>query len=194
MERAEVEALLNSYIHRPGINRIGLFGLSGNPPTGHNGHAGLVWYLSHCGAFDVVFVLPVYDHPFSSKKSILEPFGMRCRMCALAFESEGCDDCPVHVLPLEKYVFLDMTDPLPNVARCGTIDVVRWILNQHAARDPSSSSLELSLVLGTDTYRDLLMGKWKSSEESVSCSMTYFLSLFLYDNCCIVFFCVFVGC
>ena len=52
--------------------KVCLFGTSANPPTGSNGHAGIVKALSSLKAddektpaFDEIRVLPVYKHMFS---------------------------------------------------------------------------------------------------------------------------------
>lgn len=65
--------------------RIVLFGLSANPPTGLGGHMGIIRYFScmiliqnvlFVALFDEVWILPVYRHAYSSKRS-LESFEHR---------------------------------------------------------------------------------------------------------------------
>ena len=82
-------------------------------------------------------------------------------MCRLNFEHESTESCKVRVLPLEKDAYLQLTKNTEDLStiRMGTIDVIRW-LNAFV-----SSSYSYTLILGTDTYNDLLKGKWKESEE-----------------------------
>lgn len=68
------------------VRHVLLYGLSANPPTALQGHMGAV---SYCRQFvDEVWLLPVYQHIYSSKRA-LAPFNHRVRMCELA----------AHVLP-----------------------------------------------------------------------------------------------
>jgi nicotinic acid mononucleotide adenylyltransferase len=78
--------------------RVLLFGLSANPPTGAQGHMGI---LSHCcrlparrgdggavamvTAFDEVWLLPVFQHIYASKRR-LAPFRDRLAMLQLAVD------------------------------------------------------------------------------------------------------------
>lgn len=60
-----------------------LYGTSANPLTALKGHMGAVAY---CRQFvDEVWVLPVYQHIYSSKRQ-LAPFDQRVRMCELALK------------------------------------------------------------------------------------------------------------
>ena len=61
-----------------------MFGTSANPPTGSEGHAGLVKALVNLQKFDEVRVLPVYRHTFASKRNQLLGFDHRVAMCELA--------------------------------------------------------------------------------------------------------------
>ena len=45
-----------------------LFGLSADPPTGMEGHLGIVRALQQQGEWDEVWVLPVYRHTFSVRR------------------------------------------------------------------------------------------------------------------------------
>ena len=139
---------------------IALFGLSGNPPTYLGGHAGIVKYLISTAKFDEIWILPVYRHSYASKRA-LELYDHRMEMCRLNFEEESTGACKVRVLSLERDVYLQLTKDVEDKSsiRMGTIDIVRWLL-AHV-----SSSFSYTLILGTDTYNDLLKGKWKESEE-----------------------------
>jgi nicotinic acid mononucleotide adenylyltransferase len=128
---------------------IAIFGLSGNPPTGEGGHAGIVQYLVQSGEFQEVWVLPVFQHQFFSKRS-LAPFQTRVELCQLAFESFSSETCAVRVLAVEQ-------DVEKVVQQHGTIDTLNFI----KAHNPAT---RLHLVLGSDTYNDISMGKWKGGE------------------------------
>ena len=60
-----------------------LYGLSANPPTGYGGHVGLVQHF--LPAFDEIWVVPVYQHPYPSKSNHLVSYEHRVQMCQLAF-------------------------------------------------------------------------------------------------------------
>lgn len=128
---------------------IAIFGLSGNPPTGQCGHAGIVNYLVKSGDFSEVWVLPVFRHQFSSKHS-LAPFNARVEMCQIAFECYSSESCVVRVLTVEQEV-----ENL--VSRHGTVDTLRFIRER-------CPGVRLHLILGSDTYNDIAMGKWKQGE------------------------------
>lgn len=145
--------------------RVILFGLSANPPTGLGGHAGIVrWAATEAGA-DEVWVLPVYRHAYASKTH-MPSYAHRRAMAKLAFESiEGCEG-RVFVRDTEREVFETTLEEArargepEEHARIGTIDVVRRLHVDH----PDAG---LSLLLGGDTYRDLMAGKWRESDALV---------------------------
>ncbi|CAM9838918.1 unnamed protein product, partial [Choristocarpus tenellus] len=63
-----------------------LFGTSGNPPTGRSGHSGVVEYFVDTGRYEEVWVLPVYQHMFKSKRDNMSvsgsaTFNQRVDMC-----------------------------------------------------------------------------------------------------------------
>lgn len=72
---------------RASPRRIGIFGLSANPPTNELGHLGVV--RAFVNLFDELWVVPVYVHPFSSKRKKLEAFEHRIAMCRMCFERYG---------------------------------------------------------------------------------------------------------
>lgn len=98
-------------------------------------------------------VLPVFQHQFSSKQS-LAPFQTRVNLCQLAFESCSSDACTVRVLTLEE-------DVECLFKRHGTIDTLHYI-KEHCPQ------AHLHLILGSDTYHDIAMGKWKQGAEYVN--------------------------
>lgn len=129
--------------------RVALFGSSFDPPTGLQGHFGIITYLS--STFDEVWLLPVFTHPFASKKS-LSPFEDRLAM--LRLQCRGLLN--VRVLEIERELYEERVGRLgPERAAFGTMDVLRTMDTQE----------ELWLVLGEDTFGDLVAGRWRESEE-----------------------------
>ncbi len=139
-------------------SKVALFGLSANPPTGMGGHAGIVswaalrpdWPELGGGPADQVWVLPVYQHSFEEKRQMAS-FEHRLAMAKLAFEQLPGLGGRVHVSALEQTLRLGTSEPL------GTIDVVRHLRQAHP-------HTRFALLLGGDTHRDLLAGRWKESE------------------------------
>jgi len=91
-----------------------LYGLSANPPTGDGGHRGIVKYLvEHANdentKFNQIWILPVYQHAFSSKSNLLD-YDHRLEMCRLNFKdlSKGngsnSKKCRVYVSNYEKVI------------------------------------------------------------------------------------------
>jgi len=84
------------------VRRVCLFGLSGDPPTGHGGHLGIVRALqrmtkdddSQTWAFDEIRILPVYRHTFSvrSMTIAMERKGQVFLVSPLC--TDEFDDCP----------------------------------------------------------------------------------------------------
>ncbi|KAH7484337.1 hypothetical protein KRP22_005509 [Phytophthora ramorum] len=137
-----------------------LFGLSANPPTGRAGHMGVV---QHClPLYDEIWLLPVYQHIYSSKRE-LAPFEHRLEMCRLALETlqrDGDASARLKVVQEEREMFeyaAAASDSLEQL-RLGSIDLVHYMLDKH----PDTS---FTMLLGGDTYADLLAGKWKRGNE-----------------------------
>ncbi|EGZ17146.1 hypothetical protein PHYSODRAFT_504656 [Phytophthora sojae] len=137
-----------------------LFGLSANPPTGAAGHMGVV---RHCRPmFDEIWLLPVYQHIYSSKRQ-LAPFEHRVEMCRLVLESlQRADDAgaALRVVQEEREMFERAAAASDNAEqlRLGSIDLVLYLRDKY--RDTS-----FTMLLGGDTYADLLAGKWKRGDE-----------------------------
>jgi nicotinic acid mononucleotide adenylyltransferase len=138
---------------------VALFGLSANPPTGHIGHQGIVRFLVQTGLFHEVWVLPVYQHMFASKRS-MEPYEHRVQMCHLCMDDESSSECNVRVMQIEKYAAEYYAKKEGPEFRVGTVDILDYIHEQ-------CPGLDLHLVLGTDTYKDLIARKWKQSDRYV---------------------------
>lgn len=129
---------------------VALFGLSADPPTGLGGHAGIVRWLAKQPELDEVWVIPVFRHAFTEKSSMV-PFEHRLRMAELAFSSLPGARIPVRVLDVERL----LADRVSGTV--GTIDVVRHLMTHQSGH-------QFVLVLGGDTHRDLMAGRWKESE------------------------------
>lgn len=168
---------------------IAIFGLSADPPTGVQGHLGIVKYLISLNKFDEIWIMPVYSHIFQSKKNLLS-YDHRFKMCQLNFEDcydrhGGNNDdrktkyCKVVVSNLEKKLYdsqYEMRSPHESKKneRLGTIDLIRHIRDSgidDSVTLPDSncnvnvSSVDIHLILGSDTFHDLILDKWKDSEK-----------------------------
>ncbi|TYZ59865.1 hypothetical protein PybrP1_005807 [[Pythium] brassicae (nom. inval.)] len=139
------------------LRQVLLYGTSANPPTGLQGHMGAVAY---CRQFvDEVWLLPVYQHIYSSKRA-LAPFHHRVRMCELAASVLPASGARVEVKESERELFehLAAATGRPEELRVGSIDLIKFLLE----RNPDTA---FTMLLGADTYADLLAGKWKRGEE-----------------------------
>ena len=99
--------------------------------------------------FDIVIILPVYEHAFTSKKDI-SPFKLRIRWLRTIF----ADDMQVIVSDVEEFLF----DSQYLIDSCGkqkasTIHVMRYL-------KLFFGDLELFFFLGKDTFIDVLNLKW----------------------------------
>ena len=134
---------------------IALFGSSANPPT--VGHFRIVEYLHQNENFDGIWVMPVYTHIFKKTRK-LESYTDRLLMCKNSFEQLSTNECVVRVVPVELLVFHSDPSFVQGTDRAGTVDVLLYLQTHFP-------SLRFTLVLGTDTYNDLLAGRWKRSQE-----------------------------
>jgi nicotinate-nucleotide adenylyltransferase len=132
--------------------RVLLFGTSANPPTGMGGHAGMVSWAAARDDVDEIWVLPVYRHAFEEKRD-MPSFEHRLEMARLAFTPISPK---VKVMDVERDVAEELgADRVDRLI--GTIDVVRHLVREHP-------DVDFGLLLGADTYRDLIAGKWKESD------------------------------
>lgn len=136
--------------------RIAIFGLSGNPPTGDSGHAGIVNFLAQTGLFNEVWILPVFQHMYSAKSSMIA-YEHRIEMCKISMENLAHADCRVRVMTIEREAAEHYEQAEGKDYRVGTVDILDFILSH-------CSEIQPHLVLGTDTYKDLIAGKWKQSD------------------------------
>lgn len=111
--------------------RVALFGGSFNPP--HIGHVLNACYVLGAYPVDQLWLMPVYAHPFSSKRS-LAPFEDRMEMCRRAFAPFGSR---IQVTRIEEQA----------PAGSKTVDVLEWLLPRH----PDDT---FCLVVGSDILRE----------------------------------------
>lgn len=149
--------------------KVCLFGTSADPPTGNTGHAGIVKYLSSLTQlFDEIWVLPVYQHMYKSKRNRLSSFEHRMNMCQLAFKDDDNDNvkAKVFVYDYEKVCYESKCDSSTNgdnnnniPVRVGTADLLEWLLYERFKHE----QIEFTLVLGADSFLDLSNFKWNRS-------------------------------
>jgi nicotinic acid mononucleotide adenylyltransferase len=139
------------------MKSIALFGLSANPPTGLGGHQGIVRSLVLLDKFDEVWIVPVYQHMFASKRNQLLPFEQRLEMCTLSFSGESKEHCKVIISRLEQEATEYYSKKRGLEFRVGTIDLIDYIYHN---RD----DIKLTVTLGLDTFVDLARGKWKQAD------------------------------
>lgn len=83
---------------------IGILGITANPP--HNGHLNMI--LNALNYVDIVWLIPVFKHPFSHKKNITS-YEERVEMMHLAF-----DNIPnVYIKEIEKEYCLENPNNTP---------------------------------------------------------------------------------
>uniref|UniRef100_A0A7R9U1C6 Cytidyltransferase-like domain-containing protein n=1 Tax=Pinguiococcus pyrenoidosus TaxID=172671 RepID=A0A7R9U1C6_9STRA len=109
------------------------------------------------GQFSEVWILPVYAHMFDAKRKVLASFSHRMELCRRNFEHLSTESCVVRVLGVEKDVYMAKRQSARSL-RVGTADVLDYLSERH----PEKS---FSFLMGADTYRDLVSGKWRRSEE-----------------------------
>ena len=116
-------------------------------------------------------------------KRRLERYDHRLAMCKICFEALSSSKTIVRVLPLERDAYeaelaRNESDPYSRgvpPARLGTIDIISFIREDTSSvmkkirKEVSNSregnhAFDLHLVLGYDTFLDLMRGKWKDSE------------------------------
>ena len=140
--------------------RIGIFGLSANPPT--CAHRNIVAHIRSLHIFDELWILPVYHHIYDSKRN-LEAYEHRIAMCEMSLidsDPANAKNTLVRISRLEKVVCelqLSQNDGKMRT-RVGTVDILEYVMAVYPG-------MEWNLVLGTDTYSDILGGKWKRAED-----------------------------
>ncbi len=99
--------------------------------------------------------MPVYRHAFAAKRQMAS-FEHRMAMARLAFEALPDAMGRVRVIDVERRVQRTLRRRDPDAVP-GTIDIVRHLMK-------ANPRTEFALLLGADTYRDLLDGRWRESE------------------------------
>ncbi|KAK8810575.1 hypothetical protein WA158_007150 [Blastocystis sp. Blastoise] len=136
--------------------QILLFGLSANPPTFIGGHLSIASYFSRI--YDEVWMIPVYRHPYTSKRKLIS-FDERVDM--LRFSIDDCKEIVnnnVKVSLIEKEAFealfpgKSFDDP--------SISLIEYIYTKYPQEE-----YQFHLYCGTDTFLDILDGKWLNSKE-----------------------------
>lgn len=150
---------MNSIIQKNSRRRqVCLFGTSANPPTGIGGHLGIVTSLCSMDRFDEVRILPVYRHPFSSKRDDLVSFDHRMKMCELAFSSLP----KAQVSNAEKLCFEQRAKGLSGeelqFLKLGTAELLETLMEEEP-------DVDFSFCLGADTFMDLTAWKWRRSRD-----------------------------
>ena len=136
------------------IMKILLFGSSMNPPTGMDGHLGLV--LPFLDDFDEIRILPVRSHPYSFSRppsefsKRLAPYEDRCEMARLCFQEYP----KIKISTIEN----DLVESLPPDAPIGTVDVLERLSRLEPEND-------FALLLSVETFNDLYANKWKRSKD-----------------------------
>jgi len=135
--------------------KVLLFGLSGNPPTGDSGHRGIIKAIINLHSYDEIWILPVYEHTYNSKKNLL-PFDTRIRLCELNFK----DLSICKVFPIEKDLFFHHLKISDEEKPIGTIDLLKYLNNNY-------KKIDFTFCLGSDAFNDLLLGKWNDNDQLI---------------------------
>lgn len=143
------------------LRPIIFFGASFNPPT--KAHLALVEYIIKTMKVRVpkpiILLAPVYQHIFS--KPGLVDFDPRLKLTALQFK-QAIESGDVIVSDIEARVYNASGSEAP----CGTVDTLAYI-KAHPDEFPGCNVNDISLMLGGDTYHDLIDGKWKDTEKLI---------------------------
>jgi nicotinate (nicotinamide) nucleotide adenylyltransferase len=153
--------------------RICLFGTSANPPTGTGGHVGVVQALlkmsnedTNTPKFDEIHVLPVFQHTFSEKRSVLAPYHHRVVMSELAFAGLSESERVVVSRAEERSYHRKVSSVVDGAElaslQVGTADLLEMLVEESKQ---TNIETEFSFCLGADTFMDLTAWKWRRSED-----------------------------
>lgn len=138
--------------------RIAVFGSSLNPCSGLGGHQGIVEYFARL--YDAVWVVPVYRHQYASKNSPdMLPYETRIQLCRQGLGHLGNS---LRISRVEERLVQAAESRAlelgldPKTAIVGSHEMLAQLQAEH----PDCS---FSFVLGGDTFRDLVEGKWLSA-------------------------------
>ena len=187
---------------------ICLFGTSANPPTGKEGHVGIVEALSamrkeHSSnnrrergepeesrlMFDEIRVVPVYSHPFPAKRALLAPFEHRVQMCQLAFqdvpntELSKAEETIHHVKEQKQQKEQTSNNNEGGEPRRGISVGTADLLEYYRSQDKSTTEAEhlthtYTLCLGMDTFLDLMSGQWRRTQDILDLVQGRFVVLY----------------
>lgn len=122
--------------------------------------------VQHCRAFyDEIWLVPVFQHAYATKRE-LAPFAHRVAMCRVALETlmrEQDDGAELKVVEDEREMFQHVAASQKDVGRVnelrlGSVDLVHYLRSKH-------QDTNFTMLLGGDTYADLLAGKWNRGDE-----------------------------
>lgn len=169
---------------------ICLFGTSANPPTGREGHVGIVQALSgmkrdnndnNALLFDEIQVVPVYSHPFAAKRALLAPFHHRVQMCELAFQTipnvtvSKAEETIYHVKIQKKQALGEVVEGIS----VGTADLLEhYQQSNNDTANEEQASAQYTLCLGMDTFLDLMTGKWRRTQDILDLVQGRFVVLY----------------
>ena len=142
--------------------KVALYGLSADPV--HNGHKSVIRKLILSKKYNKIYIIPVYSHIYSSKK--LSPYLQRLAMLdavVLALQIENPDlflTCSIEVITIERdmHELINGGKPKEELKSIGTVDIITELIN-------TNPNTNFSFVLGTDTFSDLMAGKWKRGSD-----------------------------
>jgi nicotinate (nicotinamide) nucleotide adenylyltransferase len=146
---------VKSYIFGLKNKKVLLFGLSGNPPTGESGHRGIIRYIEKSKLYDEIWILPVYEHTYNSKKNLLS-YETRIELCRLNFN----DFRSCKVLRIEEDLFEYYKKISNKEEAIGTIKLLKYL-------NIKNKNIDFTFCLGCDTFNDLLLGKWFDNDEII---------------------------
>jgi nicotinic acid mononucleotide adenylyltransferase len=145
-----------------------IFGTSANPPT--KAHRNIITFLASLNEFDEILVLPVFEHMFEQKRcdskgnmSVnVSSFEDRLAMAQLNF---SCISTSVVVSDMERQCFYhSMKENGQKRQRAGTAELLDFMkMNDKICGD----IVEYCLVLGSDTFIDLMDYKWERSKDVI---------------------------
>ncbi|CAB9527570.1 expressed unknown protein [Seminavis robusta] len=168
--------------------RVCLFGTSANPPTGDQGHLGIVKAIAGLklqneeeSAFDEIRVVPVYSHPFASKRKLLAPFDHRVQMCHVSLQgipivTISPAEQDIYQEKLEQQQLLLKGESAENSISIGTADLLEYYNRQ------DDIPTDYTLCLGADTFLDFTGGKWRRTQDILDLIQGRFVVLFRQED------------
>jgi nicotinate (nicotinamide) nucleotide adenylyltransferase len=138
------------------MRRIALFGASFDPPTGDAGHGGIVRYLA--AHFPEVWLIPVFQHPFTTKRKRVEHTGYASRLEMLRLQFQDVSNVKIKESERDFYDKRERDGLVGDALIFGTYDLIEYLREENP-------TCVFSFVMGGDTLVDLFNGKWRRFEE-----------------------------